>query len=137
MRDSVEPHVAMTSPMPGQPGERQRVGSGRDPEPHHLGQAAGHQPGLAVVAEAEAVGGARRDGHDVLERAAQLDAEDVAVHVEPELAATEPVGDAGRELGVVGGHDRRGRQAAGDLGGEVRPGQGGDARRRDARRPRR
>ena len=77
----------MTSPMPARPGERERVRAGRDPDPRHLGQAAGHEPGLAVVAEAQLLGGAGRDRDDVLERPAQLDAEHVAVDVEPELAA--------------------------------------------------
>ncbi len=46
------------------------------------------QPGLAVVAEAEPVGRAGGDRDDVLERAAQLDAEHVAVDVEPEPPPT-------------------------------------------------
>ena len=111
---------------PGQTGERQRVRPGGDPEPGHLGQAAGHQAGLAVVAEAELLGGAGGDREDVLERAAQLDADEVAVDVEPEPAAAEPSLDPLGERLVVGRHDRRGRQAAGDLEGEVRSGQRGD-----------
>ena len=75
-------------------GEGQRVGAGGDPEPGHLGQAAGQQAGLAVVAEAESVGRAGGDRHDVLERPAQLDAEDVLVDVEPEPAPAEPLDDA-------------------------------------------
>ena len=75
----------------GEARERQRVRAGGDPEPGHLGQAAGHQPRLAVVAEAELLRRARRDRDDVLERAAQLDAEHVAVHVEPEPTAARGV----------------------------------------------
>ena len=48
------------------------------------------QPGLPVVAEAELLRGAGGDRDDVLERAAQLDAQDVPVDVEPELAPPEP-----------------------------------------------
>jgi hypothetical protein len=100
---------------PGQAGERQPIGAGRRPEADHLGQATGHQPGLAVVAEAEPVGGPRSDRDHVLERAAQLDAEDVAIHVQPELRATEPFADARAQRPVVGSHDRGRRQTLGDL----------------------
>ena len=67
----------MTSPIAGQARERERVGAGRDPDPGHLGQAARDQARLAVVAEPERIGGAGGDRDDVLERTAQLDAQDV------------------------------------------------------------
>ncbi len=116
---------------PRQPRERQRVGSGRRTDPHHLGEAAGHQAGLAVVAEPEAVGGARGDGHDVLERAAQLDAEDVAVDVQPEPTPAQPFGDAPGQRQVLCRDDRRGGQPLRDLGRQIRPRQGRDAFRGD------
>ena len=122
---------------PGEPGERERVGAGRDAEPRHLGEAAGQQPGLAVVAEAEPVGGTGRDGDDVLERAAQLDAEDVLVDVEPEPTPAEAGDDPLGECQVRGRDDGRRRQVARDLGREVRAGQGRDATRPARRRPRR
>src|SRR5439155_11519402 len=50
----------------GQPRERHRVRAGRDAEPHHLGQAAGDEPRLAVVTEAEAVGGPGGDRYYVI-----------------------------------------------------------------------
>jgi hypothetical protein len=68
----------------GQAGEGQRVGPGGHAQAGHLGQAAGDQAGLAVVAEAKLLGRAGGDGDDVLERAAQLDADHVAVAVQPE-----------------------------------------------------
>ena len=85
LRAARRDHVA----EPREARERQRVRAGRDAEPGHLGEAAGHQAGLAVVAEPEAVRGARGDRDDVLERAAQLDAEHVRVRVQPELAPAE------------------------------------------------
>ena len=100
LRDSVRPAGRDDVADPGQAGERERVGAGGDPEPRHLGQAAGHQPGLAVVAEPERVGRPGRDRDDVLERPAQLDAEDVLVDVQPERAAAEPRRDALGELEV-------------------------------------
>ena len=105
---------------PGQAGEGQRVGAGGDPEPGHLGQAAGQQAGLAVVAEAEAVGGAGGDRDDVLERPAQLDAEDVLVDVQPEAPPGEPRDDALGEVEVRGRDDGRRRQVARHLGRQVR-----------------
>ena len=117
---------------PGEAGERQRVRAGRDAEPRHLGQTAGQQPGLAVVAEAEPVGGAGRDRDDVLERPAQLDAEDVLVHVQPEPPPGDPRDDPLRERQVRGGDDGRRRQVARDLGREVRAGQRRDPADRHA-----
>ena len=131
LRDRDEPQVAMTSPMPARPGEGQRVRAGGDPDPGHLGQATGHQPRLAVVAEAELLRRARRDRDDVLEGPAQLDAEHVAVHVEPEPTAAEPLLDPRGERHVLRRDDRRRRQPAGDLQREVGARQRGDAPRID------
>src|SRR5207244_471685 len=76
-------------PDPGETGERQRVRTRGDAQPGHLGQASRHEAGLPVVPEAEAVGRARGNRDDVLESAAQLDAEDIPVRVQPELAPRE------------------------------------------------
>ena len=123
----------MRSPTPASPAKVSGLAPGGDPEAGHLGQPAGQQPGLAVVAEPERVGGAGGDGDDVLERAAQLDAEDVAVDVEPELAPAEPRHDPLREVRIRRRDDGRRRQAPGDLGA---PGSGPDrAAIRAAARP--
>jgi hypothetical protein len=87
---------------PGQPGEGERVGAGRYAKPGHLCQATSQQPGLAVVAEAETVGGTRRDGDHVLERPAQFDAQDVLVDVQPEATSGDPCRDTLGELDVGG-----------------------------------
>ena len=85
LRDSGELHVATRSPRPGEPGEGHRVGAERDAEPGGLGQPAGDERGLGVVAEAHALGhpGGQRD--DVLHRAAELAADHVGVGVRPEV----------------------------------------------------
>ena len=81
-----------------------------------------------------------RDGDDILERAAEFLAKDVAVHVEPEFATAEPsddapgnIGvrgdDAPGNIGVRGGDDGRRGQSTSDLHGQSRPGEGGDAGR--------
>ena len=59
------------------------------PEAGQLGQAPGDDRGAGVVAGAEAVGHARGDGDDVLQRAADLAADDVVVRVHPEQLAGE------------------------------------------------
>ena len=134
MRDRCEPAGRDDVAHPGQPGEGQRVRAGRDPEPGHLGQAAGQQAGLAVVAEAEPVGRTCRDRDHVLERPAQLDAEDVLVDVEPEATSCDPCRDPLGEREVRGRDDGRGREVARDLGGEVRARQRRDPADRHARR---
>ena len=111
---------------PRQPRERQRIGAGRDAQPDHLGQAARDQSRLAVVAEAQSVGSARRDRNDVLQRTAQLDPDDVGVHVEPERPRPDPRLDAPGKILVLGSDDRRRGQPAGNLSGEVRAGKRGD-----------
>ena len=117
-------------------GERERVRARGDPDAGHLGEAAGHEPGLAVVAEPEAIRRSRSDRDDVLEGAAQLDAEDVRVRVQPELAPRQPGHDPIAERGVLGRDHRRRGQALGDLLGEVGPRERGDPARVD-RAPRR
>ena len=125
---AVEPQVATTSPMPARPGKRQRIRAGGDPQSHHLGQAAGHEPGLAVVAEAEPIGGARGDRDDVLQRSAELHAEDVGVacragtrggRAAPTTrsasagSAAATTADAGRPRAISGpGSGRTGRRCA-------------------------
>jgi len=105
----------------GEPRERERVRAGGDPEAGHFRQAARDQAGLAVVAEAQAVGGARRDRDDVLEGPAELDTDQVRIRIQPERAAAEAGDDSIAELRIGGRNDGRGRQAARDLVGEIRP----------------
>ena len=52
-------HVTIRSPMPGEPGERLGLSPARLAQPRHLDQAARDQRRLRVVAEREAVDGAR------------------------------------------------------------------------------
>ena len=101
----------MTSPMPGETRERQRIGARGDADAGHLGEPAGHQPGLAVVAEAQAVGRAGGDRDDVLERAAQLHAEHVAGSCTAGTRGGEPGDDPVAERRVLRRDDRGCRQA--------------------------
>ena len=71
--------------QPGEAGERRRLRAERDAEPRHLGEAARDERRARVEAEPDALDDAGRDGHDVLERAAQLHADDVVVRVDAEV----------------------------------------------------
>ena len=68
----------------GESGEGGRARAERDAEPRHLVQPARDERGARVVAESNAFDDAGGDGHDVLERAAQLDADHVVVGVDAE-----------------------------------------------------
>ena len=76
--------VAMRSPMPARPAKVSCSPPMRDAEAGELGEAAGDDRGAGVVAGAEPVGHARRDGDHVLQHPAELAADDVLVRVHPE-----------------------------------------------------
>ena len=63
--------------MPGEAGERLRLGAARLAEPRHLDQPARDQRRLRVVAEAEPVDAAGGERDHVLRGGAQLDADQV------------------------------------------------------------
>jgi len=86
---------------PGQACERPGGGPEGDREPRHLGEPACDERGPRVLAEAEPVGDPGRDGHDVLQRPARLDADDVPVRVEPELARAETALEQGGQRVVT------------------------------------
>ena len=99
----------------GQAGERLLAGAGSRSEACHLPQAAADEAGLGVVAEAEAVDPAGGQGDDVLRRRAELDADEIVVHVHAERGRDHRVLQLDRELRVGARHDRRGRQPLRDL----------------------
>ena len=101
----------------------------RHAEPGHLRQPARAQRRLRVVAESNPVAGAGGDGDDVLERAAQLDANDVVVRVNAEPLVHENFLGGRRQRRIFGGHDHRRGDAAPDFLGVAR------ARERDDRGP--
>lgn len=102
-----------------------RVLAARGPaQAPQFGQAAGHQGGLEVVAEAEAVGDPGGDRDDVLERSGQLDPAPVAASVEAQVVAVQEF-DQMPDQRFVAGCDQAGGLAADDLLGMARAGQGG------------
>ena len=62
----------------GQPRQRFALPPGGAGEPCDLGETAGDEPRLRVMAKPESFGESRRDGDDVLQRTANLDADDIA-----------------------------------------------------------
>lgn len=84
------------------------VGSERDAEASHLGESARHQRGLGVVAVAESIADAGRDGNDILQRSGQFDAEQVAICVDPEAIGREKLLSVCGKGVVVAGDDDAG-----------------------------
>ena len=114
----------------GEAGERHRLASHRHTEAGDLGEAAGHDGGPRVVADAEALGDAGGDGDDVLQGAGQLAADDVVVEVDTEQATGEHCLDRRADSEVLGGDHRRRGLAGHDLAGDVGT---GERRHRPAR----
>jgi hypothetical protein len=88
--------------------------SGRAPRDHRR---------LRVVPQPEPVRPARSERDHVLRRRAQLDADDVVVHVDAEDDRVDRLLELLGETGGRARDDRRGRQPEGDLLGDVRPGE--------------
>ena len=74
--------------MPARPANVSGRAPARLGEPRHLGEPARDERRLRVVAEPEAVDAAGRERDHVLRRRAQLDADDVVVHVDAEERAS-------------------------------------------------
>ena len=101
----------------------------RRAEPHHLGEAAGDQRRAGALAEAAAGDDAAGDGEHVLDRAAELDADQIVARIGAErLGRRAPRQSRCGERDVGGGDGDGGRQAARDLLGEAGPGERGRTR---------
>ena len=87
LRLSAPVHVSTRSPTPASPANVAALRAERDAEPRHLVQPARDERRARVEAEPHAFDDARRDRHDVLERAAELDADDVVVRVDAKRAS--------------------------------------------------
>ena len=92
-----------------------RLPAARERELHHLGEAARDQHRARVVAEAEAVGSAGGDRDDVLDRAAALDAGDVAARVRTHVGCVESRHHVLAHALVRRRDDDAGRQLGGEL----------------------
>ena len=118
----------------GQPEEGLLVAAERGAQAAHLRQAARDERRGRVVAEAQAARDAAREGDDVLDGAAELDALDVRAGVDAQDVAREEPLDEERRLGVVARrHDARGhveRDLLGVAGAGERHGDGRHVRAR-------
>ena len=112
---------------PGQAQESHGVGALAHGEAGHLGQRAGDQHALGVLAHAQGDGHAGNDGVDVLQRAAEFDAEAVGAGVDAEGAAMQHRLHTLAEGFVLTGDHGGGQGVFGDLAGQVRPRQHADA----------
>ena len=110
----------------GQAREGGEVGAEAHAEARHLGEAARHERRARVVAEAQAVGDADRDGDGVLGGAAELDADHVVVGVDAQRVAGDDALQASREALIGRGDDGRRRHVVRDLLGMI-----GTRQRRD------
>ena len=112
-----------------QAGQRFAPRAAGEPEAGHLGKAAGDQRGAGVLAEALALDHAAGDRQHVLDRAADLGADDVVAEVDAEIGQRDARRAALRPVRVVcDGKRHRGRQAGGDFMGEGRARQDRDRR---------
>ena len=98
----------------GQPHEGFGLPAERYAEPGDLGQAACHQRGAGVVPEPEPVADAGGNGHDILDRAADLGADDIIVGVNAQSGAVQFERRLPGKFGESGGQGDGRRQAARD-----------------------
>jgi len=110
---------------PGQAAERRRLRAERHPETDDFREPARDERRAGVLPEAEPVAEARGQRHDVLERAAKLDAQDVSIGVQPEGGCGQLALQAARHSLVPGGDHEGGRLAHRDFTREGRAGQNG------------
>ena len=107
----------------GQPAEGEDLAAQGEPEAAELGQAAGDEHRPRVVAQAEAVADARRDGHDVLGGAGDFAADDVGPRVGAEGAGVHQLLHPGGQRLVGQRHHAGGGMSLRHLAGQVGPGQ--------------
>ena len=118
--------VTTRSPIPARPAKVSGPGAGHLGQPPHLGEAAGDERRLRVVAEPEPVGPSRRERDHVLRRRAELDAEDVVVHVDTEGRRRDRELELHGEREALARDHRGGGQALRDLLRDVRAGEDRD-----------
>ena len=111
---------------PGEAREGLRAGAGHLGQPPHLGEPAGDERRLRVVAEPEPVGPSRRERDHVLRRRAELDAEDVVVHVDTEGRRRDRELELHGEREALARDHRGGGQPLRDLLRDVRAGEDRD-----------
>src|SRR6266850_2152300 len=114
-----------------QTSDGERVRAFREPVARDLREAARDEPSFGVLAVAHAIDRARAERDDVLQRSAQLHADDVGVRVDAEHRRPDERLEMPGRRSVDGRDDRGRREAGGDLSADVRPGEDRDSIRRD------
>src|SRR5579859_850946 len=108
-------------PQPGQAGDSPRITSRGLDEPANFSQRTRDQRGARVVAIAKPVSRPGRQRDDVLERAAQLDADQVGRGIHPKRWPVEQLLEQRGDTRVGARDDGRGRQPAADFFSMRRP----------------
>ena len=120
LRLSAPVHVEHQIAQAAQPGQRLAPAAHRAGEPRDLRQSARDQRRHRVVAEVQRLVDAGGDRDDVLQRRADLDADDVVGSVEPEGRAAKLVLHGAHRVGVGRGRHERRRQMPRDFRREAR-----------------
>ena len=104
-----------------QSGERLRRTAQEFAQTPHFGDSAGHERGFRIVSEFHPVDDPGRDRHDVLERSAEFDTDDVTAGIDAEVVVDEEFLHKSGVLGIPGGGDHGGRNPARHLLRMARP----------------
>ena len=114
----------------GQAAEGGFHGAHGDAQAGDFDEAARDEGGFGVVPRGQAIEDSGGDGDDIFGGAGQFGADHVSVGVDAEPLGGESRLDAFGQVGVLGGGDGGGGQIAGQFGGDVGAGQGGERQRR-------
>ncbi len=134
LRDRCEPAVAMRSPIPASPAKVSGFAPAAIPSRVISARPRVSSPALPLSPKPRPSAAPAAMATTFLSAPHSSTPEDVLVDVEPEATAGDPRGDALGELEVRGRDDRRCRQVACHLGGQVRPRQCRDPADRHVRR---
>ena len=104
------------------------VGTGRDAEPNHLSQAAGHQRSPGVQAQLQPIHHTRGNGHHVLQRPAQLRPNEISSGVDAERRRHEHPLEMSRDPRVTTGQQHRRRLVVAHFRRKAWPREHGHAR---------
>ena len=129
---ATEPRKARHGQIPqsAQAGKRFPFGAARHAEPANLDNRPGHQRRFGIIAKTQSIRNAGGNGNDVLQRAAQLDTQQVGARIDAKCRPMKQILHFRRCLDVRAGRHNGGRNSAGDFQRQCRSGQRGDARLR-------
>ena len=110
LRELVDEQVRTRSPRPSEAGERFAPGALGQCEPRHFHEAAGDERRAGVLAQSPSLGDAAGDGEHVLDRTADLRADDIVAQIDAERRRAQPLAQALGQRVVFAGKSDRGRE---------------------------